>query len=42
VGEGVETAVLLTLVILVQEVVTTIAPPGGESVELGYFVVEET
>jgi len=34
--------VLLTFVVLVQEVVTTIAPPGGETVELGHFVVEET
>lgn len=40
VGEGVETAVLLTLVILIDEVVTTVAPPGLNSVQLGNFIVE--
>jgi hypothetical protein len=42
VSERVQTTVLLTLIILVQKVVTAIAPPGGKSVKLRYLVVEET
>lgn len=41
-GEGVESAVLLSLVVRVLEQVTAMSPPGFDSVKLGNFVIEET